>query len=132
MTKFLKPGKVVIVTSGRFAGKKGIVLANSEGNKEKKYGHSLVVGINRPPRSVHKKMSKKKVQYRSQIRTFVKTFNHKHFMPTRYNVDMKAELKGKVTAKVEDRKSSEKNANGVLQERFNCGKNRWLFQRLRF
>ena len=51
MAKFLKPGRVVIVLSGRYAGKKGVIVkCSEEGTKERKFGHALVAGIERYPR----------------------------------------------------------------------------------
>lgn len=41
----IKPGKVVIVLNGRFAGRKAVVVKNfDEGTKERPYAHALVTG----------------------------------------------------------------------------------------
>ena len=62
MKKFLKPGRVVIMLTGRFAGKKAIILRILyEGTKERKFGHCLVVGIERYPRKVCKRMIDKRI-----------------------------------------------------------------------
>lgn len=38
----IKSGKVVIITAGRFAGRKAVVVKSSEeGNDSKKFGHAL-------------------------------------------------------------------------------------------
>jgi len=38
----IKAGKLVIITAGRFAGKKAIIIkASEEGNDSKKFGHAL-------------------------------------------------------------------------------------------
>ena len=38
----IKSGRIVIVTSGRFAGKKAVVVKTSDdGNNNKKFGHAL-------------------------------------------------------------------------------------------
>lgn len=69
----MKPGKVVLVLSGRYAGKKAIVLRNyDDGRSDKQYGHALVAGIDRYPRKVHKRMGKKKIHKRSKIKPFLK------------------------------------------------------------
>ena len=48
MGKFLKPGKVVLVLNGRFAGRKAVIVKNyDEGGADKPYGHALVAGIDR-------------------------------------------------------------------------------------
>ncbi|EEB13779.1 60S ribosomal protein L27e, putative [Pediculus humanus corporis] len=57
MGKIMKPGKVVLVLSGRYAGKKAIILRNyDDGTSAKQYGHALVAGIDRYPKKVHKRM----------------------------------------------------------------------------
>lgn len=73
MVKIMKVGKVVLVLSGRYAGRKAIVMKNyDEGTSEKQYGHALIAGIDRYPRKVHKRMGKAKIHKRSKIKPFVK------------------------------------------------------------
>lgn len=73
MGKIMKPGKVVLVLSGRYAGRKAIVVKNyDEGTSEKPYGHAFVAGIDRYPRKVHKRMGKNKIHKRSKVKPFVK------------------------------------------------------------
>jgi len=77
MVKIMKIGKVVLVLSGRYAGRKAIVMRNyDEGTAEKQYGHAMVAGIDRYPRKVHKRMGKGKLHKRSKIKPFVKV----HFL----------------------------------------------------
>ena len=84
--KFLKPGKVVIVTSGRYAGKKAVIVQNTDKKtKERGYGHSLIAGIKKYPKRVVRGMSKRRIARRSQVGAFLRVVNHKHFLPTRYN-----------------------------------------------
>ncbi len=73
MGKIMKAGKVVLVLSGRFAGRKAIIVKpNDEGTTDKPFGHALVAGIDRYPRLVTKRMSKKKVKQRSKVKPFLK------------------------------------------------------------
>merc|ERR1711973_759058 len=89
MGKIMKQGKVVLVLSGRFAGRKAIIVKpNDEGTSDKPFGHALIAGIDRYPRIVTKRMSKKKVKQKSKIKPFLKVVNYNHLMPTRYSVDI--------------------------------------------
>merc|ERR1719472_290786 len=66
-------GKVVLLLSGRYAGRKAVIVKPSdEGTSDKPFSHALVAGIDRYPRKVTKKMSKKKIQRRSAIKPFLK------------------------------------------------------------
>merc|ERR1712215_401679 len=57
MVKIYKPGRVVILLTGKHAGKKAIgVKSNDDGTQERPYEHALVCGIDRYPRKVTKKM----------------------------------------------------------------------------
>lgn len=87
MVKLLRPGRVVIMLAGRYAGKKAVVVSVSEqGNADRPFGHAVVAGVAAPPRKVHKRMSKKKIEQRVKVRSFIKTVNFNHMMPTRYVV----------------------------------------------
>ena len=53
MVKFLKAQKVVILTTGRFAGKKAVIVKNyDDGTSSRPYGHALVLGLAKEPRKV--------------------------------------------------------------------------------
>lgn len=81
----MKSGKVVVVLSGRYAGKKGVVVkTHDDGSNDRPYGHALVAGIDRYPLKVTKKMGKKRVAKRTRVKTFLKVLNYNHLMPTRY------------------------------------------------
>uniref|UniRef100_A0A0G4HCT6 60S ribosomal protein L27 n=1 Tax=Chromera velia CCMP2878 TaxID=1169474 RepID=A0A0G4HCT6_9ALVE len=87
MVKFFKQGRVVIVLGGRMAGKKAVVCKTyDEGSKPRPFGHALVVGLEKSPLKVNKKMGKKKVEKRMQCKPFIKYVNYNHLMPTRYVV----------------------------------------------
>merc|ERR1711911_214969 len=81
MGKIMKSGQVVLVLSGRFAGRKAVVVKpTDEGTGDKPFGHALIAGVDRYPRKVTKRMSKNK--------PFLKCMNYNHLMPTRYKVDI--------------------------------------------
>ena len=59
--KFLKAGKVVILLTGRQAGKKALIVKTfDDGTQDRPYGHCLVAGIMKYPLKVTKPMSEKK------------------------------------------------------------------------
>ncbi|XP_015756569.1 PREDICTED: 60S ribosomal protein L27-like [Acropora digitifera] len=136
MGKFIKAGKVVLVLSGRHAGKKAVIVKNyDDGSADKQYGHALVVGISRYPLRVVKGMSEKKIAKRSKIRTFVKVYNYNHLMPTRYSVDVNLDKSVISKDSIKDpalRRKAKDEAKAKLEERYKSGKNRWFFQKLRF
>ena len=95
MKKFLKPGRVVILLGGRYAGKKAVILKLFyEGSTSRKFGHALIAGISRAPRKVTKGMSETRVARRIRVKPFVKYVNFNHFMPTRYVLANELDVKG--------------------------------------
>ena len=90
MGKILKKGKVVILLSGRHAGKKAIIVKTfDEGFKSRKFACALVAGLKEGPRKVTKAMGKKKIEKNvGKIKPFIKYVNYNHCMPTRYQVDL--------------------------------------------
>ena len=95
MKKFLKPGRVVILLSGKHAGKKAVIVkVFYEGSKDRKFGHCLVAGIGRYPRKVTKAMNDTKISRRVRIKPFVQYVNFNHFIPTRYLLNQEIDTKG--------------------------------------
>merc|ERR1712116_37685 len=134
MGKIMKSGKVVLILAGRFAGRKAIIVKNyDDSTHEKPYGHALVAGVDRYPRKVTNKMSKKKVAKRSKIKTFVKIVNYNHMMPTRYSVDLnfdKNMINKESTKDPLKRKKARFAVRTKFEERYKLGKNRWFFSKL--
>lgn len=136
MVKIMKSWKVVLVLSGRYAGRKAIIVRNfDDGTTEKQYGHAVVAGIDRYPRKVHKRMGKAKLHKRSKIKPFVKVLNYNHLMPTRYTVELPWAKKPLVPKDLKDpikRKKIRFQIRVLLEEKYKSGKNKWFFQKLRF
>jgi len=136
MGKIMKAGKVVLVLSGRFAGRKAVVVKpTDDGTTDKPFGHALVAGIDRYPRKVTKRMAKKKIKMRSKIKPFLKVVNYNHLMPTRYSVDLsfdKANLNKEVLKDPMKKKKARNMVRTKFEERYKTGKNKWFFQKLRF
>ena len=138
--KFLKPGKAVLVLSGRFAGKKALILKNfDEGEKStnKRFGCALIVGIERAPLKVTKSMGSKKISRRSRVKTFMKVVNYNHLMPTRYAINevvdqFKNISSPEVLTDPAKKKEARLQAKKILEERYKSGQNKWFFAKLRF
>jgi large subunit ribosomal protein L27e len=90
----MKPGRVVVMLSGRRAGCKAVIVKqHDEGKKDRKFSHALVAGIQRAPLRVTRKMSSKKIARRSKLKPFVKLVNYNHILPTRFQVTGEIDLK---------------------------------------
>jgi KOW motif len=73
MGKIMKSGKVVLVLSGRYAGRKAIIMKTfDDGTSDKQFGQALVAGIDRYPRRVTRRMNKAKVHKNCRIKPFIK------------------------------------------------------------
>ena len=123
MVWFLKPGRVVLILSGRFAGKKAVVVrAYDEGTKDRPFGHCLVVGVEKPPLRISKKMPEKRQQRKIRVKPFVKYVNYTHIMPTRYVVSQDLDLKNVVSdermSKVDTRKDLRKELRNLLTDKY--------------
>ncbi|KAF9434080.1 60S ribosomal protein L27A [Entomortierella beljakovae] len=130
MVKFLKSGKVAVILNGRYAGKKAVI-----GTKERGYGHAIVAGVERYPLKITKNMGKKRVAKRSKVKPFIKIVNYNHLMPTRYGLELET-LKSVLTVdsfkEPSQREEAKKAIKKLFEERYNSGKNKWFFTKLRF
>merc|ERR1712129_210685 len=120
MGKFIKAGRVVVLLTGRYAGKKAVVTkVFDEGSRPRPFAHALVAGVVRPPQKVTKRMSKKKVTRRLKIKSFV---NYNHMMPTRYQVPSEIQPATMVTDQQmetpDGRLEAKKYVKTLLQEKF--------------
>ncbi|KAE8819383.1 60S ribosomal protein L27-3 [Hordeum vulgare] len=136
MVKFLKPGKVVILLQGRYAGKKAVIVrVFEEGTGDLPYGHCLVAGLAKYPRKVIRKESTKKTTKKCRVKVFLKLVNFTHLMPTCYTLDV--DLKEVVSGSPDSLTTKDKKLNAAkfakarLEERFKNSKNRWFFTRHR-
>ena len=145
MGKIFKGGRIVILTSGRHAGKKAIVVKSyDEGNKSRKFASALVLGVDRAPRDVNRRMGKKKFIRRTQVKTFVKFVNQNHLMPTRYTTsdvetkDIKEEAISTAEKRAELNKTIGKNLSDAYRklpdpkQNEKAGHLRFFFKRLHF
>ncbi|KAI4243993.1 MAG: hypothetical protein L6R40_003204 [Gallowayella cf. fulva] len=129
--KFLKVGRVAIITRGRYAGKKVVIIQPLDsGSKSHSFPHALVAGIERYPSGVTRRMSKARQAKRSKVKPFIKIINYNHIMPTRYTLELEG-LKNVITndtfKEPSQREEAKKTVKKSLEERYTTGKNRWFF-----
>ena len=109
-----------VMLAGRRAGKKAVIVKSFEDGKKggKLYPHALVVGVERCPMKVHKKMSEKKLKRRSKVKPFVKIVNYNHLLPTRFKVTGEFASGGKELKQIvtEDRLEKADNRKKLVQE----------------
>ncbi|VDO44675.1 unnamed protein product [Brugia timori] len=144
MGKIMKPGKVVLVLGGRFAGRKAIIVkAYDEGSSDRAYSHALIAGIDKYPlmkkyikrELVTKRMGKKKIKSRSKLRPFVGIASYSNLLPTRYSVDVlldKNLINKDVLKEPGKKRRARMEVKKKFEERYKTGKNRWFFTKLRF
>ncbi|EXJ67785.1 large subunit ribosomal protein L27e [Cladophialophora psammophila CBS 110553] len=132
----LKVGRVAIITRGRYAGKKVVIIQPVDsGTKQHPFSYALVAGIERYPSKVTRRMGKKRMEKRSKVKPFIKMINYNHIMPTRYTLELeglKNVLSNDTFKEVSQREDAKKNVKKALEERYLSGKNRWFFTPLRF
>merc|ERR1712187_140480 len=143
MTKFLKPGKVAIITHGRYAGRKAIILKSFDyGSLTKRFSHSLLVGLSKIPRKITKKQPTVVKINKLKIKVFIKMVNHSHLMLTRYyftrsDIDL---IKSSVftspfpTSNTKTSTALQRKiiCKKILQNKYRTGQYRWFFKKLRF
>ena len=139
MSKILAPGRVVIILSGRYAGKKAVVTSvNLQKTEERKYGFITVVGVERAPLKITHKMSEKVQHMRTSVKAFCKVINVNHVMPTKntVNLDQLSLVKDVKADMFQMRKqypnAQKKQISAQLAEHYRAGKDAWLFSKLRF
>jgi len=134
--KFLKVGRVAIITRGRYAGKKVVIIQPVDsGTKAHPFSFALVAGIERYPSKVTRRMGKKRVEKRSKVKPFIKQINYNHIMPTRYTLELeglKNVINNDTFKEISQREDAKKQVKKALEERYLSGKNKWFFQPLRF
>jgi large subunit ribosomal protein L27e len=123
MVRFIKPGRVVIVLSGRNAGKKAVVVkCYDEGSKDRPFAHCLVAGVKKAPLFITPKMHEKKQERRTRVGAFIKYANYQHILPTRYVVSGDIDFKGVVTdekmGSVKQRKELRKELRNLMTKKY--------------
>uniref|UniRef100_A0A1I8HQJ5 60S ribosomal protein L27 n=1 Tax=Macrostomum lignano TaxID=282301 RepID=A0A1I8HQJ5_9PLAT len=144
VSKIMKAGRVVVVLSGRYAGRKAFIVKNYDksgsdessgksGQDKRNYSHSLVVGVDRYPRKITRSMGKKRAAKKTKLKPFIKIMNHNHVLPTRYVVDTTFDSKVVNKEAFKDAAAKRKAMALVksLEEKYKAGKNKWFFTKLK-
>lgn len=150
MSLTYKQGRIVILLNGRFSGCKAVIVNNnylSNQSPQENFESIILLGIQKYPCNIIKKMNKTKIIQKSKIKIFLKSMNKNHFLPTRYNIDFGEENSEKIKKfaldylqkknKLEnEQKLNYKNQKNFIKnlliERYLSNKNKWFFQKLKF
>ncbi|KAI4293040.1 large subunit ribosomal protein L27e [Pancytospora philotis] len=123
-----KPNMIVVLTNGRLAGKKAVVV------KELDEQNVLVAGVARTPVASEDFTPAWLKRRNAKFMTFIKKVNINHVLATRYKADIG--LAGlKVNSAVEDleaKKSANSEANTLMKNAYEASKSKWLFTPLKF
>mmetsp|Transcript_5336 Transcript_5336/g.19521 ORF Transcript_5336/g.19521 Transcript_5336/m.19521 type:complete len:84 (+) Transcript_5336:133-384(+) len=77
MVKFLKQNKVVVLLSGRYAGRKAVIVKTfDDGNSSRPYSHALVVGMAKYPRKVRRLLGQAVDKFSWSSARVVRVSNH--------------------------------------------------------
>ena len=123
-----KQNMIVVITNGRLAGKKAVVLGEVD-------EHTIVVaGVNRIPAKSEDYMPAWQQRKNAKFLTFIKKINMNHVLATRYKADIglsKVSLKDAVES-IESRQAANGEANKIMKNAFEESKSKWLFTTLKF
>lgn len=123
-----KQNMIVVLTNGRLAGKKAVVLKEVDENT------IVVAGVNRVPTKSETYMPSWQQRKNAKFLTFIKKVNVNHVLATRYKADiglnnLDAE---NVVVDVTSKQAINEKANKIMQSAFEEDKAKWLFTSLKF
>lgn len=124
-----KPNMIVVLTKGRLAGKKAVVL------KEAGENMILIAGVSRTPTESPDYLPNWQKRRNEKFVTFVKKVNIKHVLATRYKADVglsELDIEGGALEDINIRATVNSQANRILKGAFENSKARWLFSALKF
>jgi large subunit ribosomal protein L27e len=130
----------VILTNGRHAGKKALILSVfPEATEARKYPHALVLGIEKSPKKLSRDMSQEQLVKRTQIRCFFKMVNCGHLLLTRHVLkddDFWARVKAEdVVSSLSDtaqKKDRLEIVTKIVRQKYLNNKMPWFFKHLQF
>ena len=148
MSLTYKQGRIVVLLNGRFSGCKAVIINNknlSNDRKTQNFESVYLLGLNKYPSKIKKKMNETKKIKSNKIKIFLKNMNKNHFLPTRYNIDFGEENNEKINNFVTDylwhKKNKDEELNSkhkfdfiknILLDKYLTNKNKWFFSKLHF
>ena len=120
-------------SQGKYAGKKAMIVKQSDDGTNNR--HAVVTGIDRYPRKVTKRMSKKQLSRHTKLKTFVKVINYNHLMPKGYLVDVSLDKTVVNKENLKDpaaKRKARREVKTSLEDRLKTSKNKLFFQKLQF
>lgn len=123
-----KQNMIVVITNGRHAGKKGVVV------KELDEHTILVAGVERVPVESADYMPSWQKRRNEKFATFIKKINIRHALATRYKADIGlANLDfSDAVSDAGAKKSANTWVNSVMKDAYEAKKAKWLFTSLVF
>lgn len=123
-----KQNMIVIITNGRLAGKKAVVLGELDQQ------HIVVAGVNRIPVKSEDYMPSWEKRKNEKFLTFIKKININHVIATRYKADIGlAKLDANSAVEdIEAKNACNEKANSIMKSAFEEKKVKWLFTTLKF
>jgi large subunit ribosomal protein L27e len=129
LSMVFKTNMIVIMTAGRHAGMKAVVVKKIDENT------LLVSGVARCPTESEDYLPSWQKRKNEKLLTFVKKVNVRHVLATRYKADIgltEVELTEDIISNPEAKMKCNESANKILREALNANKAKWLFTPLRF
>lgn len=123
-----KPNMIVVLTKGRLAGRKAVVVEAENSNT------LLIAGINRIPKESPDYLANWEKRKNAKFLTFVKRINTKHVLATRYRAEIgltDLQIDGPLTD-INVKSTIKTQANSILKSAFESKKAKWLFTTLKF
>lgn len=122
-----KQNMIVVITNGKLAGKKAVVVSEPKDNM------LVVAGVMRVPVESPDYLPEWQKRRNTKFATFIKKISMKHVLATRYKADVG--FKGANAESVENlqsRATLNNSANQILRDAFDNKKAKWLFTSLQF
>ena len=139
MSTLVQTGRFCILTQGRQAGKKAVILAAyPEGSEARKFPHAIVLGVEKCPRKLNKEMSQDVLVKRTQVKAFIKVVNFNHILLTRHTAkeDFFNTIDGekliRAMGDTAEKKATIEGAQAALRQKYLNNMYNWFFQPLHF